>query len=420
MISVLNNVSSLVAENALSSTQTSLQSTLQQLSTGVRINSGSNDPAGLSIANGLGANIAALTQSTQNASNGVGLLQTADGALSQVTSLLNQAVSIATEASNGGLTTAQSTAANTQFTSIMSEINQIGLTTNFNGNNVFTGNALASAVAAKAVGSTPIASTGAVVSGLSLTLGNGAVATYTVSATAGADTAATLATDIATLGTGSAGTNTATSGNWTISGTVNGVAATAADFAGITSSTPTTTAAPLSISTSTTSTQASYDQSVTVGGTTTGLGSFTSTAATAAVTTSSQFADAVYTSDGTAGGNASLGTTISALSSTALGLTGNLSTTTGAQAALLQITNAISTVAAQRGTIGANVNQLTATEGVQNTEVQNLTSAQNNVQNADIGTTVAKMTQYNVLEQTGMAAMSQSNQAQQAVLKLLQ
>ncbi len=138
MISVLNNVSSLVAENALSSTQTSLQNTLQQLSTGLRINTGSDDPAGLSIANGLGANIAALTQSSQNASNGVGLLQTADGALSQVTSLLNQAVTIATEASNGGLTTAQSTAADTEFQSILSEINQIGSTTNFNGTPVFT------------------------------------------------------------------------------------------------------------------------------------------------------------------------------------------------------------------------------------------------------------------------------------------
>jgi flagellin-like hook-associated protein FlgL len=57
---------------------------------------------------------------------------------------------------------------------------------------------------------------------------------------------------------------------------------------------------------------------------------------------------------------------------------------------------------------------------VQNTEVTNLSSAQNTVQNADIGTTVAKMTQYNVLEQTGMAALSQSNQAEQAILKLLQ
>src|SRR5450755_2540667 len=141
MISVLNNVSSLGAETALSSTQASLQSTLQQLSTGLKINSGSDDAAGLSIASGLGANIAALTQSSQNASNGVGLLQTADGALSQVTSLLNRAVTLATEAANGSLTVAQSTAANTEFQSILSEINQIGSTTNFNGSAVFSATA---------------------------------------------------------------------------------------------------------------------------------------------------------------------------------------------------------------------------------------------------------------------------------------
>src|ERR1700678_1494430 len=115
MISVLNNVSSLGAENALSSTQASLQNTLEQLSTGLKINSGSGAAAGLSIASGLGANIAALPQSSQNASDGVGLLQTPDGALSQVTTLLNRAVTLATEAANGSLTTAQSTAANTEF-----------------------------------------------------------------------------------------------------------------------------------------------------------------------------------------------------------------------------------------------------------------------------------------------------------------
>jgi len=109
-IQVLNNISSLVAQNAVSSTQANLQSTLQQLSTGLRINSGSDDAAGLSIATGLGANIAALKQSSQNASNGIGLLQTADGALSQVTTQLNRAVTIATEAANGGLTSNQYTA----------------------------------------------------------------------------------------------------------------------------------------------------------------------------------------------------------------------------------------------------------------------------------------------------------------------
>ena len=139
-ISILNNVSALSAENAVSNTQSSLQNTLQQLSTGLKINSGADDPAGLSIADGLGANIAALNQSSQNASNGIGLLQTADGALSQVTTILNQAVTIATEASNGGLTGSQSSALQTQFASILNEINQIGSTTNFNGNSVFLGN----------------------------------------------------------------------------------------------------------------------------------------------------------------------------------------------------------------------------------------------------------------------------------------
>jgi flagellin len=87
---------------------------------------------------------------------------------------------------------------------------------------------------------------------------------------------------------------------------------------------------------------------------------------------------------------------------------------------LSAITAAINTVASTRGTIGASVNQLAADTNVENTEVTNLTSAQDNVQNADIGKTVAKMTEYNVLQQTGMAALSQSNQAQQAILKLLQ
>jgi flagellin len=101
-------------------------------------------------------------------------------------------------------------------------------------------------------------------------------------------------------------------------------------------------------------------------------------------------------------------------------LTSDLKTVGTATTSLDAITAAIDTVSATRGTIGASVNQLTADANVENTQVTNLTSAQNSVQNADIGKTVAKMTQYNVLQQTGMAALSQSNQAQQAVLKLLQ
>jgi flagellin len=138
-LGVLNNISALYAENNLNQTQSSLQNTLTQLSSGSRINSGADDAAGLSLANGLAANSAALTQSSTNASEGVGLLQVADGALSQVTSLLNRAVTLATEASNGTLNTAQDSAANSEFQSILDEINNIGSTTTYNGQTVFGG-----------------------------------------------------------------------------------------------------------------------------------------------------------------------------------------------------------------------------------------------------------------------------------------
>ena len=378
MISVLNNVSSLVAENALSSTQASLQTTLQQLSTGIRINSGSEDPAGLSIANGLGANIAALTQSTQNASNGVGLLQTADGALSQVTSLLNQAVTIATEASNGGLTSTQSAAADKQFQSILTAITSIGSTTNFNGTAVFS--------------ATP-------------------QTTYTGDGTSNDNVVTPVTTGVlsaASLNLGGGSLNVSLNAN----------------TKAVASTTPLTTGSVTTIKNA--------------GGTT--LFSYTATASSkvsdlmaainasgvgaATLNTSGQLAiTGLPTSDVVATGDTVLGATTEGSAVTFTNTAGaslDLTTSADAQTALTALAAAVSTVAQSRGTIGAAVNTLTADEGVQNTEVQNLTSAQNNVQNADIGTTVANMTQYNVLEQTGMAAMSQANQAQQAVLKLLQ
>ena len=133
-LGVLNNIAAVYAENNLNSTQASLQNTLEQLSSGSRINSGADDAAGLSIADGLGAASAALTQSADNATQGVGLLQVADGALSQVTNLLNRGITLATEASNGTLSVSQDAAANQEYQSILAEINNIGVTTSFNGN----------------------------------------------------------------------------------------------------------------------------------------------------------------------------------------------------------------------------------------------------------------------------------------------
>ncbi|HSY37726.1 MAG TPA: flagellin [Acidobacteriaceae bacterium] len=375
MISVLNNVSSLVAENALSATQASLQTTLQQLSTGVRINSGSQDPAGLSIANGLGANIAALTQSSQNASNGVGLLQTADGALSQVTSLLNQAVTIATEAANGGLTGPQSTAADKQFQSILAAITSIGSTTNFNGTAVFsaTPQTVYTGDGTSTDNVTTSTTTG-VLSAASLNLGGGDLDTSTNAAPVAANTVLTSGS-VTTIKNGGVTLFSSTaSGTSTVGDLMNQINAS-------------------------------------------GVGTATLNASGQLAITGVTTGDIVATGD-TKLGAATEGTAVNFTNTPGASL--DLTTTADAKTALAALTAAVSTVAQSRGTIGAAVNVLTADVSVQNTEVQNLTSAQNNVQNADIGKTVANMTQYNVLEQTGMAAMSQSNQAQQAVLKLLQ
>jgi flagellin len=136
-LSILNNIPALEADNQLNITTTQANKYLQQLSSGSRINSGSDDAAGLAIANGLNANVAALNQSSLNSTNAVGTLQTADGALAQVTSLLNRSVTLATEASSTGLSSSQSAAINTEFQALLGEIDNISASTNFNGTAVF-------------------------------------------------------------------------------------------------------------------------------------------------------------------------------------------------------------------------------------------------------------------------------------------
>src|SRR5271157_5001147 len=139
-ISILYNIPSLSAENQLNVTNAGLQNTLYRLSTGSRINSGADDAAGLAIANGLQANVTALTQSALNATEGAGKLQVADGALSQVTTLLNRAVTLATESANGTVNDgSQRQALDAEFTAIKAEIDRIGTNTTYNGSAIFAG-----------------------------------------------------------------------------------------------------------------------------------------------------------------------------------------------------------------------------------------------------------------------------------------
>jgi flagellin len=184
-LTILNNINAIAAENQLNITSGNLSSTLQQLSSGSRINSGADDPAGLAIANGLQANISALTQSSSNATDGVGELQVADGALSQVTTLLNRAVTLATESATGTVSNAQRIALDDEYTSIKAEINDIGSTTNYNGGAVFNASTLNVFLGdGSASGSSTIGVTTGLLSSTTLSLGGATNATATLTDTA--------------------------------------------------------------------------------------------------------------------------------------------------------------------------------------------------------------------------------------------
>jgi flagellin len=189
-LGILNNIPSLAAENQLTLTNNALQTTLQQLSSGSRINTGADDAAGLAIANGLQANVTALTQSVSNANNGVGELQLADGALAQVTTLLNRAITLATESATGTVSNPQRTALQAEYSSILSEINRVGSSTTYNGQAVFQSGSAPNLNAQNSL----LGSSGALnlndvltVGGKTSVTAGGATFTYTAATTTGAN-----------------------------------------------------------------------------------------------------------------------------------------------------------------------------------------------------------------------------------------
>ena len=87
---------------------------------------------------------------------------------------------------------------------------------------------------------------------------------------------------------------------------------------------------------------------------------------------------------------------------------------------MTDINTAIADIAGLRGTLGASSNQLQAATNVMNNQIQNLTNAENGIMAADIGQETSNLSKYSILQQTGIAALQQSNNMQQSVLKLFQ
>ncbi len=554
-LGVLNNLSAIYAENNLNNTNASLQTVLQQLSSGSRINSGADDAAGLSLVNGLEANSVALTQSTTNATEGVGLLQVADGALSQVTSLLDRAITLATEASNGTLNSTQDGAANQEYQSILAEITNIGSTTTYNQEQVFDGSVVAiftgdSSTEGSSVddlnihslSSSALGDTNGTMSysngqsnvfidlsdaGVDATLGDafvngtttldvnymatgagGAVTTQQAQISVGgatgyADTVAGMISAInnANLGLTATFSTAAQAGKQAVAagvGTDTGIQLSgpgAGVGSGITPGSLGTIALPLAgagadmdaLSGSlavTDSSGVTHTLVLGVGGvpdtmqalanyisglgygitaTYTGGGAGaanitfasessktavvptnvvdTTDANTAATWTPSagfysigvtnpagastmedeatgQVASSLLTADPNGqGGIATMSYSDSAgvdLSNT------NLTSQPNAQSALNLLNLAISDVASMDGYIGAQINTLNSLSQIMSTQQENVVSAQNAIQATDYASATSNMSKYEILSQTGIAALAQANQVQQEVTKLLQ
>ena len=192
-LSIVNNIGALNSLNRLAKSNEGLSKTLERLSSGLRINSAADDASGLAIADGLRADVAALNQAVRNSNDGISVVQVADGALAEISNLLQRSVALAQQAASdtsGADNGDEKAAINSEYQEILQEINRLSATVDFNGKVLFgaTGQTFdiqvgASATAANnliTLGTTALEATGSATGALGLTgTGSGVSVTTT-------------------------------------------------------------------------------------------------------------------------------------------------------------------------------------------------------------------------------------------------
>lgn len=141
MSKINTNVNALTATNAMTKNSRDMQLTMQRLSTGQRINGASDDAAGIAIVTNMSSQITGLNAAIKNANDGISMLQTADGALSETSSLVQRMRELAVLAINDTYSSTQKSAMSTEFTALASQITSIATTTQWNGLGLLNGSA---------------------------------------------------------------------------------------------------------------------------------------------------------------------------------------------------------------------------------------------------------------------------------------
>jgi flagellin len=402
---VLNtNIDSLVAQNSLTSSGSQLSSALQQLSSGLRINTPADDAAGYAITQGMTSQIGGLNQAAQNASAGVSLTQTASGALQEVTSDLQSMRDLAVESLNATNSAQDRADLDTQFQQLKADINQVSQTANFNGVNLLDGSFQGATfqIGANAGQTITVASVASSSAGSLGTLNTLAGIAPTAATTAAGDSGfITITPDLTVNPTDAATVNTA---NFTLTGNAatdaKTVAAAINQVSGQDGGLIATVNANGGIDLNSTTAQ------------TVGAITFTGTTAAGAAT--------AYTTD-TAFGLLGAG---GALAAPAAG-TGTLQqsdvkTVDDSNKALAQIDSALQQVATTGAQLGAYQNRFTAAISGINTDATNLTSARSGIEDTDYAQATSQLSKAQILQQASTAMVAQANTVPENVLTLLQ
>jgi flagellin len=466
---VLNtNYSSLVAQGSLASSGSQLSTALQQLSSGLRINTAADDAAGYAIVQGMTAQIGGLNQAAQNASGGVSLTQTAQGALTEITNDLQSMRNLAVESLNATNSTQDRANLNQVFQQLSADIDNVAKTTQFNGVNLLDGSfqgqtfqiganvgqsITVSAVSSARTGSLglysgvnaaglAVGTTGAstiAVGGQTVNLGTvTADAAAVASALNNSGVAGLTATANATSVSGAGAADTGTAGQAdTLS--VNGVTINLTNSGNTNTNVANAVQAINAVSANTGVTASASGTAITLANTSGANIAFTFTAGAAGGNTASVAADyGVNTIAATtkstvnvsyvapAGVTGNLVFTGALANTSAIGSTGaavsalTVSTTTASNTALTAIDQALHQIASTGAQLGAYQDRFQAAITGLNTDSTNLQSARSAIQDTDYASATTALSKAQILQQAGTAMVAQANMIPQNVLSLLQ
>ena len=412
MTTINTNTSASIAANALKQNDRSMNTAMERLSTGKRINSAGDDAAGLALTSRMTTHIDGLNQAARNANDAIGMIQTADGALSEITSILQRMREISVQASSSTYSTADITMINAEFTSLRDEVGNIVDFTTWNGNALLDGNVNSAGGQNKGVDTLQI--TAAQLQGL----GTGNAATFELTDVNGRtltitkaqiDTAGATNFGDATLANLVTALNTVIDDNSGFSQMVATEVGNTIVFTQDTSGTPEVRGQIASVGGKTDATS-----SVSVGG---GISRTTNSGSdTVSFQIGTNVNQSISVEFGTLKMTNATGNDLGASFTTALAVTSNANANT----AMGFLDTAIDAVSSRRATLGAAISRLEHTvDNLENNAV-NSSASRSRILDADYAAETTELARTQIIQQAGTAMLSQANEKAQAVLKLLQ